>query len=89
MIESRCGILCNECEYREPMKCNGCVAMPKPFWGDCCPVKDCCESKKQNHCGECKEFPCSLLKQFAYDEKQGDNGKRIEQCRKWCGIKTV
>ena len=23
------------------------------------------------------------LKQFAYDEKQGDNGKRIEQCKCW------
>jgi hypothetical protein len=24
-----------------------------------------------------------LLKQFAYDKEQGDDGKRIEQCRKW------
>ena len=42
MIESRCGILCGECD-----------------------------------------FPCDLLNQFAYDKEQGDDGKRIEQCRKW------
>jgi hypothetical protein len=24
-----------------------------------------------------------LLNQFAYDKEQGDDGKRIEQCRKW------
>jgi hypothetical protein len=29
MIESRCGILCAGCEYREPMQCNGCVNINK------------------------------------------------------------
>jgi hypothetical protein len=24
-----------------------------------------------------------LLHQFAYDKEQGDNGKRIEQCKAW------
>ncbi len=83
MIESRCGILCNECAYREQMGCAGCVQIQKPFWGDSCPVKSCCEEKTKEHCGQCKAFPCGLLKQFAYDEKQGDGGKRIEQCAKW------
>lgn len=84
MAESRCGILCSECGYREQINCGGCIAIQKPFWGDECPVKSCCENKGKEHCGECAEFPCGLLKQFAYDEKQGDNGKRIEQCKKWC-----
>ena len=53
MVESRCGILCGECGYREQMNCGG--------------------------------FPCDLLNMFAYDKEQGDNGKRIEQCRKWAG----
>ena len=48
-----------------------------------CSVKDCCESKNNEHCGICNNFPCELLKQFAYDEKQGYDGKRIEQCKKW------
>lgn len=90
MIESRCGILCSQCGYKEQVGCSGCVKMEKPFWGDCCPVKSCCEGrgmdkgKKNEHCGQCDLFPCELLNQFAYDKEQGDDGKRIEQCRKWC-----
>lgn len=83
MIESRCGILCSECEYVEKMNCKGCVNIAKPFWGERCPVKACCEEKGHTHCGECAEFPCELAVKFAYDEKQGDNGKRLEQCKCW------
>jgi len=82
IVESRCGLLCSKCEYREKMDCQGCAAIDKPFWGDC-PVKSCCESKNQEHCGQCSDFPCDLLKQFAYDAEQGDDGKRIETCREW------
>lgn len=86
MIESRCGILCSKCEYKEPMNCSGCINISKPFWGEQCPVKLCCENKKQEHCGRCEGFPCDLLNQFSYDKEQGDNGKRIEQCRKWINV---
>lgn len=81
MIESRCGILCSECTYREQVNCEGCIHIQKLFWGDSCPVKSCCETKTKEHCGNCENFPCDLLNQFAYDEKQGDGGKRIEQCK--------
>lgn len=84
MVDSMCGILCGECKYREQMECKGCVNISKPFWGDSCPVKSCCESKHKEHCGLCEEFPWALLNKFSYDKEQGDNGKRIEQCRKWC-----
>lgn len=83
MVESRCGILCSECKYSEQMNCGGCLSIKKPFWGESCPVKSCCEEKQTEHCGQCGEFPCESLHRFAYDEKQGDNGKRIEQCKKW------
>lgn len=83
MIESRCGILCQACDYRKQTGCGGCAQIKKPFWGESCPVKSCCEEKKHAHCGECASFPCDLLHQFAYDAKQGDNGKRIEQCKCW------
>lgn len=83
MTESRCGILCSECGYREQMNCNGCVSISKPFWGEACPVKSCCEATDTNHCGLCESFPCDLLTQFAYDPKQGDDGKRIAQCKTW------
>ena len=85
MIESRCGILCGQCQYREQMGCPGCVNIDKPFWADACPVKACTEGKTHAHCGQCQNFPCQLLNQFAYDETQGDGGKRIEQCRLWKG----
>ena len=52
-----------------------------------CPVKSCVETKELNHCGECEDFPCKLAKSYAYDEKQGDQGKRLEQCRCWGKIK--
>jgi len=65
------------------MDCQGCIAIHKPFWGDSCPVKDCCEGRGYDHCGLCSEFPCDLLVGFAYDKEQGDNGKRIEICRSW------
>ena len=83
MVESRCGILCSECEYKEKMGCQGCINIEKPFWGELCPVKKCCEEKEFLHCGMCSEFPCELLIQYAYDEEQGDDGKRIVQCRCW------
>ena len=82
MIESRCGIICSECEYRESMGCKGCSNVSEPFWGQC-KVKNCCEGKKQSHCGECQNFVCQDLHDFAYDKEQGDNGKRIEQCKAW------
>ena len=85
MIESRCGIRCGECGYREETGCRGCTAIEKPFWGETCPVKTCCESRGLENCGWCDGFPCELLIQFSFDESQGDGGRRIEQCRAWRG----
>lgn len=86
-IESRCGISCSKCQFLKGKMCNGCTKIVKPFWGDSCPVKECCESKNIDNCGNCQEFPCNVLHSFAYDEKQGDNGLRIENCRLWCNRK--
>lgn len=86
MIESRCGILCSECEFKEKGMCIGCTLIENPFWGKC-PIKKCAEDKSLNHCGECAEFPCELLISFAYDKEQGDDGKRLEQCKMWA-LKT-
>lgn len=81
MIESRCGILCGKCGFKDT--CKGCTQIEKPFWGESCPVKSCCEGKGHVHCGQCADFPCELSNRFAYDPEQGDNGLRLEQCRKW------
>lgn len=82
MIESRCGILRSDCGYKEQMGCKDCVHIDKPFWGDNCTVKACCEVREHEHCGQWGEFLCDLLEHFAYDEKQ-DDGKRFEQCKYW------
>jgi len=84
MIESRCGIKCSECSFAKSMNCSGCVTMEKPFWGESCEVKSCCESKELENCGNCVDFPCDLLNQFSYDPEHGDDGLRIKQCRSWC-----
>ena len=88
MIESRCGILCAGCSYREEMNCGGCTNISKPFWGDSCPIKYCCEKKLLKHCGQCTMFPCDKLNEFAYDKEQGDDGKRLDTCRMWQASKT-
>ena len=76
MIESRCGLRCSDCSFREAMGCKGCIHMDKPFWADSCPVKSCCEQKELQHCGECGSFVCSLLHTFAYDMEQSDIASR-------------
>lgn len=82
MRESRCGLLCSQCEFRESMNCAGCVKPGAPFHGEC-PVKNCCESRLLVHCGMCGSFPCRKLESFAYDPQHGDNGARLEQCAQW------
>jgi hypothetical protein len=80
---ARCGIYCGECEYREKTNCPGCVqARGSPFWG-ACRVAECCLANGLDNCGLCDEFPCDKLKEFAYDEEQGDNGERIRNLEAW------
>jgi len=64
------------------MNCPGCLAIDKPFWGDC-DLKKCCEARGHDHCGQCAKIPCETLTEYSYDKEQGDNGKRIEVCRTW------
>lgn len=86
MVESRCGLKCSECSYREPFGCGGCVETNgNPFHGQC-RVAKCCQDKGQHHCGQCKEVPCDVLYHFSFlDKEHGDNppGKRIEQVKLW------
>ena len=85
MIDTRCGLYCETCSFKEPCNCGGCIAtMGHPFHGEC-PVAVCCQERSLVHCGECKDFPCDLLKQYSRDPEHGDDppGARIERCRKW------
>ncbi len=78
---ARCGIHCDDCDYREKTNCPGChEAKGEMFWGQC-ELAKCSMEKELDHCGQCEDFACDLLKSFAYHEEQGDDGQRIENLR--------
>lgn len=84
MTDTRCGLSCKDCTYREPCNCKGCIATNgNPFHGEC-PVAACCQKKGFTHCGECPDIPCELLSQYSCDPEHGDtpSGARIERCKR-------
>jgi general stress protein 26 len=87
-IQSRCGLLCNWCSFKETHGCGGCEATNgKPFHGEC-PIAKCCQDKGFAHCGECPDLPCGKLRAYSFeDEEHGDDppGARVEVCRSWAG----
>lgn len=86
MVESRCGLLCSSCAFREPHGCGGCIETNgNPFYGEC-PIAQCCQTKGFEHCGGCSEIPCDGLYEYSYsDDEHGDKppGLRIAAVRKW------
>ncbi|MEA4824579.1 MAG: DUF3795 domain-containing protein [Clostridiaceae bacterium] len=84
-IDSRCGLHCTGCTYKNSHNCGGCIETNgHPFHGEC-PVAVCCQNKGFVHCGECSDIPCALLTAYSCDPIHGDTppGARIEQCKKW------
>lgn len=80
---ARCGIDCETCPDRERSACPGCQATAgKLFWGECA-LAVCCAAKGHDHCGQCQEFPCATLNEYAYDAEHGDNGERIRNLHAW------
>jgi general stress protein 26 len=87
-VQSRCGLLCKWCKYKEPMNCPGCIALNgKASWSDeACDVSKCCIDKGYAHCGECPDVPCEKLRSLSYgDDEHNDKpeGARIEVCKAW------
>ena len=83
MYQSRCGLLCNECENREKCDCPGCLELEEGNWAGDCVVKTCCEERMFEHCGQCSKFPCDLLRNTAFDSDEGDNGERLITLKRW------
>ncbi len=85
-IDSRCGLHCTGCQWKESHGCGGCIeTMGHPFHGKC-PIALCCQDKGLMHCGECAAIPCTKLSTYSYlDPEHGDKpqGARIEVCRCW------
>ena len=85
MIDSRCGLHCTGCTYKETCGCGGCIETEgHPFHGEC-PVAACCQEKGFLHCGQCPQIPCDMLTKYSCDPEHGDtpHGARIEQCKIW------
>lgn len=86
MIDSRCGLHCTGCPWKESCGCGGCIeTQGRPFHGDC-PIAICCQDKGYAHCGECCIIPCDKLYAYSYlDPEHGDKpqGARVAVCRKW------
>ena len=85
MIDTRCGLRCEGCYYKDAYSCGGCIdTQGHPFHGEC-PVAICCQDKGFIHCGQCLDMPCELLSQYSNDPEHGDNppGARIKQCKIW------
>lgn len=83
IIDSYCGLSCEKCEYKEVNQCGGCIATKgKPFHGKC-EIAECAKQRGIAFCGECAEFPCSVVIRYSNDEIHGDNpkGARIERCK--------
>lgn len=79
----KCGLYCEECDFREQANCPGCEAADgKMFWGKCA-ISNCCNANGHEHCGRCKKFVCKELEDFSNDPEHGDNGKRIMQLHEW------
>ncbi|MGN0585911.1 MAG: DUF3795 domain-containing protein [Oscillospiraceae bacterium] len=82
MQMSRCGLDCESCPRREEYGCDGCTEITDGYWGSKCEIKQCCENKRLEHCGLCREFPCEVLREFCYDEEFGDDGERLLNCKR-------
>lgn len=85
-VQSRCGLLCNGCTYKESHGCGGCIETNgHPFHGEC-PIAVCCQNKGHTHCGECDVIPCDKLYKYSYlDPEHGDKpqGARVAVYRAW------
>lgn len=88
-VQSRCGLMCLGCQWKESHGCGGCIETSgHPFHGEC-HIAQCCQTKGLAHCGECLEMPCAALYQYSIlDKTHGDRpaGARLNVLRRWAGL---
>lgn len=83
MVESRCGLLCSQCTWRERMNCPGCLKTHGQMFHGQCDKAICCEGRGHEHCGKCGGFPCNKIIELANDPVHGDGGKILDRLRQW------
>jgi hypothetical protein len=58
-IDTRCGLICATCTFREKFNCGGCISTNgHPFHGECA-VAICCQDKDFLFCGCARISPAS------------------------------
>ena len=89
MVQSRCGLMCQSCSFKESIGCGGCIETKgRPFHGECS-IAQCCQNKGFVYCGECSDMPCATLYQYSVlDKEHGDKpaGARLNVLRRWAGM---
>lgn len=85
-VTSMCGLMCQNCEWKDSHNCGGCKASSgTPFYGEC-HIAKCAIAKKLDHCGQCEEMPCQALKDYSCGEGEHcDNpkGARLSVLKYW------
>jgi len=80
MEKSKCGTNCAVCKFRERFDCKGCRQMQgQPFWGYC-DIYACAENHAFDHCGQCEELPCDMLRKAI---ENGHQSGRLENLLRW------
>lgn len=84
--QSRCGLLCDPCTYKESHSCGSCIKTNgHPFHGEC-PVAICCQERGFVHCGQCSDMPCEKLYEYSCGVSEHcdrPKGARLEMLRMW------
>ena len=84
--QSRCGLLCEGCTFKEPYNCGGCIeTLGHPFHGEC-PIAICAQEKGYVHCGQCPDMPCDKLYEYSCGEGEHcdkPKGARLEILEYW------
>jgi len=63
-----CGIFCANCgNYKKNENCQGCRNETELL--EDCPTRICAINKGILFCGQCADFPCSILSDFYFDGK--------------------
>lgn len=89
MSSSYCGIDCAACSWREKQNCRTCRQYKGDIWHGSCAVAKCCIGRGLEDCGQCAEYPCGLLKGYAFDRQHGDGGERLANLCREHGFKDL
>lgn len=68
----------------EDVRCNGCRGSLKFHWSSDCKMMLCAKKRGMQYCFQCRDFPCTLLKEFSsngisHHKRTVENLKRMKE----------